>query len=118
MCHDKILIRVPLCNDVANPNLRVILAMALGALVLLLALEFEHQNLIAAIVRGDSGVHTGFAELLAKGQLAAILEKSQYSAECDLGAWFTGQFRNAHHIARSDAELLPASFDNCMHGSR
>jgi hypothetical protein len=48
-------------NDVADPDLRIILPVALRALVLLLALELEHQNLVAAILGGDGRIDARIA---------------------------------------------------------
>src|ERR1700744_355330 len=90
-------------NEVADTNLRVMLPVALRALVLLLALEFEHQNFFAAILRGNCRVDASVTRLVAGQQLAAVLKQSDHSAERDFRSDFGGQFWNTDHVARSDA---------------
>ena len=60
MCHAGIL-----CDDFAHPHLSVILAVPDGALVLLLALELEDQNLVRAILGGNGCVHADSARAFA-----------------------------------------------------
>ena len=43
------------------------------------------------------------------------LKSGHHFAERDFRADFGGQFGNADHVARSDAKLLSAGLDNCMH---
>src|SRR5882762_3363546 len=61
----SLLKRCCLSDDVADPNLRIILPMALGALVLLFALELKNQTLAAAVLIGNGGVHRRRAEVAA-----------------------------------------------------
>src|SRR5271165_1701886 len=109
-----VLSRRLLNDDVADAYLRVILPVALRAFVLLLPLEFEDENLVAAVVRRNGGVHLCVAYASAGQQIAAFFEESDHFAKGNLSAYFSGQLRNADHIAWSDAKLLPAGFDNCM----
>src|ERR1700748_3566333 len=93
-------------NEVADTNLRIMLPVALRALVLLLALELEHQNFFAAILRGNRRVDASLARFVTGQQLAAVLKQSDHLAERDFRSNFGGQFGNADHVARSDAKLL------------
>src|SRR5215813_1347822 len=53
-------------QNLAHPNLREVLPVALRALVLFLALEFEYQNLLGATVGDDGRLH--FARIRAGHQ--------------------------------------------------
>src|SRR5215469_4629828 len=118
MRHNKTLRLRSLCNDIADADLRIILPVALGALVLLLALELKDEDLVGLVVGGNRGVHAGVRSAIAREQFAgfAVFKNRQNFAESDLGSGVAAQFWNAHHVARRDAELLSARFDNCVHG--
>src|SRR4051812_4033253 len=96
MCHAYVPCSAPsLYNDVANPDLRVVLPVALCALVLLFALEFKYQNLVASIVSGDCGIHARVGQLAAGCEISAVVEHCKDSAEGDLGPRLASQFGNA-----------------------
>ena len=105
-------------NDVADANLRIILPVTLRALVLLLALELEHENLVRPVLCGNGRVHTYIARAFAEQQIArrvaCVLEQRDNFTERNFRSDFGGQFGNPNHIARCDAKLFSAGFDNCM----
>ena len=59
MCHCRYLESARLGQDLLNFDAREVLAMADGALVLLLAFEFEDKNLVAATVLSDLAANAG-----------------------------------------------------------
>src|SRR5947199_283210 len=109
-----------LSNDVADANLRITLAVALGALVLLLTLELEDENLVGAVLGGDGGIDArvagGFAQQQIARRLAGIPRERDHFTERHFRSDVGGHLGHANHIAGSDAKLLSAGFDNCMHG--
>src|ERR1700722_12690854 len=116
MRHDfSLALRKRLSHNVADADLRIILPVALRALVLLFALELEHQNLVAAVLRGNRRVDAHRPGAFAQQQIAGILEQRHYFAERHLRSHFSRQFGYPDYVARSDAKLLSPGFDNCMH---
>jgi hypothetical protein len=62
MCHIKPMPESPgLCQNLVHLHLRVVLPVTDGPLILLLALELEHQDFGAASMGGDGALHTRFA---------------------------------------------------------
>src|SRR5450432_1257154 len=98
-------------HNVADLHLRVGLAMPDGLLVLLLTLEFEDDDFVAAAVANNGGLH-----IAAGNQVAAFAEGS-LSGQFDFRADFTGQFFHAENVARSHPVLFPASLDNRVHAN-
>src|SRR5579883_1749448 len=97
-------------HDVADLHFREVLAMSDGLLILLFALEFENQNLVALAGANDGALDGG-----AGNHFAAILE-SRLNRQFDFRADVAGQLFHADHIARGNPVLLSAKIDNCVHG--
>src|SRR5579884_1864936 len=108
---------LPSGNDVANANLRIILPMPLGTLVLLLALELEDQDFVCPVVTGNGGIHASIARAVAGKKLAAILEDGQNFTERDFASGIASQFGDANDVARRHTELLSAGLNDCMHAN-
>src|SRR5712692_3028837 len=103
-------------DDVADLHLGVVLAMSDGALVLLLALELEDQDLLSAAARGD-GAGDLVADGLGTGQhLAAIVKDSQHFRELNLSPDIARELGHTNYVPRSNPVLFPAGFNNGMHG--
>src|SRR5689334_21002231 len=64
-------------QNLAHGHPRKVLPVADGPLVLFLALELEHDHLIAAPVAGDGALHFRFAQLRPGGQLVRIVHYRQ-----------------------------------------
>src|SRR5579885_1779354 len=105
--------RLPSGDDVADANLRIILPVPLGTLVLLFALEFENQNFVRAVVTGNRGVYASIARAFARKKLARVLKHGENFAERDFASGIALQFGDANYVARRDAELLSAGFNDC-----
>src|SRR5437016_4516211 len=99
-------------DDIAHLHVREVLPVPLGALVLLLALEFEHQHLLAAAARDDGRLH--LPRVGARQQFTAVLKDSQ-GGELDFRARIAVQFAHADHISRGHPVLFSAGFDNRVH---
>src|SRR4026208_1096531 len=111
MCHDK-----NLADEVAEADLSIVLPMSDRPLVLLLAFEFEDQDLLGAAVRGNGtgdflpvrrGTHQGVAFIRKHGQHFRK-QNSRANVSLDL--------RDPDYIARSDPKLFSAGLNNGMHG--
>src|SRR5580658_6683689 len=96
-------------RNIAHLHLRVGLAVSNGLLVLFLTLELEDDNLLAAAIAGDSALHRG-----ARYQLADVAER-HLDGKLDFRAHIAIHFFHADHVARSDAVLLSAGFNNRVH---
>src|ERR1700693_6049861 len=70
-----------LCQNLAHLNLRVVLPVADGPLVLLLALEFEDNHLVAAAMPCDGALHASVTERGAGNQLVRIVHHREDPAE-------------------------------------
>src|SRR5579883_263663 len=108
MCHDY------LPDNLVHRDARVILAMSDGALVLLLALELEHQRFFAAPMRDDRTLDAGVLRIGARLDRLAV-NHGKHTAELDLGADLAIERLDLDRFARRDAILFPARFYNCVH---
>src|ERR1035441_10508006 len=88
-----------LAHDVADAHFGVVLPVPLGPLVLLLSLELENQNFLGAVVIFHRRVNLDVACVFAGHHFVAVVEVRQNTAELDFRAHFSGQFRNANHVA-------------------
>src|SRR3954454_23912326 len=66
-------IRKPLQRDVANGQLGVVLPVTDGPLVLLFALEFEDDQLVAATLASDGGVDASVSEAVCGEHLTSVV---------------------------------------------
>src|SRR5579871_1231759 len=98
-----------LCRDVAHLHFGEGLAMPDGFLILLLALELEHQNLVAAAVADDRAFHRGAGNHLAR------VAKRGLNGELDFRPDIAGDLFHADDVARSYPVLFSARFDNRVH---
>src|SRR5580700_6335043 len=94
-----------LYQNVADLHRGEVLAMSDRSLVLLLALEFEDQHLLAAPVGHDSALHGGLAQVGAYDQFPLALEYRP-QRQFDFGADLAWQLLHADHIARSNPVLF------------
>src|ERR1041385_5436746 len=99
-------------QNLADPDFRKVLAVALRALVLLLTLELEDQPLLAAPV-GDDGAFD-FTGVGPRQQIAAILKYGQ-RGKFHLRADIAGQFPDANRLSGGHPVLFSAGFDNRVH---
>src|SRR5947209_3369499 len=104
-----------LAHDVADAHFGVVLPVPLGPLVLLLSLEFENQNLLRTVVIFHRGIDLDVAGVVTGEHLIAIVEEREHSAQLDLRSNLGGEFRNPDHIPGSNAELLSACLNDCVH---
>src|SRR5689334_4394598 len=95
--------------DIADLDLSEGLAVSDGLLILLLPLEFEDDDLVAATLAEDRGLQRSGVH-----QLAAIVERG-LDGDLDLGADVARHFFDADHVAGSDPVLFSAGLDNCVH---
>ncbi len=86
--------------------------MALHLLVLLLALQLEDQDLVAAAFADDGCEHLGAGELLL--ELALFCADSQYVGELDC-AVLVCQRLNLQRLAGRDQILFTTGADDCVH---
>src|SRR6266853_1526795 len=98
-----------LCQNLVHLHLRVVLPVTDGSLILLLALELEHQNLVATAMGGDGALHARLAEGGAGYDFVRIVHHRQHAAELDLGADVAGESFDFNNISGSDAVLLTAA---------
>src|ERR1700722_1122646 len=70
-----------LCQNLAHLHLRLVLPVIDGALVLLLAFEFEHDNFFAASVFGDGGLHARPCQRRAGRHFVGIVHHRQHALE-------------------------------------
>src|SRR5215469_11459182 len=98
-----------LFRNPADLHFGIGLAMPDGFLVLLLTLELEDQNLIAATVARDGSFYRRHIH-----QFPSVVER-RFDWQLDLRAHIAVQFLHAERIAGSDAVLLSACFNNCVH---
>src|SRR5690349_13589215 len=108
MCHDK------LRENLANLHAGEILTVADGALVLLLALELEHQRLLAAAMTFDHTRHTSVRHGGTSLNVIPVHDR-QHTAELYLRAHVPGQGFDFHELTRRDTILLAAGFNDCVH---
>src|ERR1041384_6200538 len=85
-----------------------------GALVLLLALELEHQYFFAAPVGGNGALHARAADGRSGFHRVAI-HHGHNSVEFDLRANVARECFDFHRFARRDAILFTAGFYDCVH---
>src|SRR5262249_47303485 len=85
------------------------LAVSDRLLVLLLALELEHQHLVPAAVAHDRGLYRA-----AFHQLPAVLERG-LDGQFHFGANIPGELFHPDHLAWRDDVLLSAGFNNRIH---
>src|SRR5579884_1440441 len=104
-----------LCHDLAHPHRGVVLAVADGALVLLLTFELKDDDLIAAAVLHDGALHLRRAERFTGDQLIGIAHYSENPAQFNFGADITGDRVHPDDVAGSDAILLSTCFDYGVH---
>src|SRR5579884_1907176 len=104
-----------LCQNLAHPHRRVVLAVADGALVLFLPLELEDEDLVAPAVLDDGALYLRRSEAVARNQLIRIANYGQHRAEFHLGADIAGQSVYPDHVARRDTKLLSTCFDYGVH---
>src|SRR5579883_2004556 len=97
-------------QDVANLHIGERLAVSDRLLVLLLAFEFENQHLRAPAVAQDGALHGS------GNHLSAVLEGGLHG-QLDFRADVAGQLFHADHVARSDAVLFSAGFNNRVHAN-
>src|SRR5262249_58523701 len=95
--------------DVADLDLREGLAVSDGFLVLLLPLELEDDNLVAASLAEDGGLHRAGGD-----ELAAVVEGG-LDGKLDFGADVAGHFLDADDVARGNPVLLSAGLNNRVH---
>ena len=101
--------------DVRDDELRVKLAMALRAAVLLAALHLDDEDLVAAALADDLGVDERARDVrLSERQLLAIgTAHEENLSELHGAADFTFEFFDLEDLARLDAILLSACFNDC-----
>src|SRR5580765_4663502 len=110
MSHDRFL-----CDDLADFDFGVVLPVPFGALVLLLALELEYDDFLAAARRGDGCANPGATSFAARQYGAVIRKHGQHARKLNIGADIAGEFGDAQHIARFDTILFSAGLNNGMH---
>src|SRR5581483_5241031 len=101
-------------DDVADLDFRERLAVPDSPLVLLLALELEDQNFLAAPAIDDGPFHGRFTQVRTGHHLAFILD-DRAQAQGYFRAGLARQFFHADHIPRGHPVLFPAGFDNGLH---
>src|SRR5476649_1047447 len=67
-----------LCQDLAHLHLRIVLPVADGSLVLFLALELEHDHLVAPAMTGDGAFDASFAECGTGDEFIRIVHYRQH----------------------------------------
>src|SRR5665213_1274734 len=108
MCHDFVL------HDLVNLHARVVLAVPLGAPVLLLALELEDDGFGLAVMLGDGA----FDDRACRGRPGShipAIDHRQHAVEFHLRADVAGHGFQLHRLARGHAILLPTVFNHCVH---
>src|SRR5579862_5341915 len=101
-----------LCDDLVHFDAREVLAVSDGSLVLFLTLELECQELDAAAMGLDRALNTRTSRACARRYLIAV-DQRQYAAELDLGSDVAQKRLYFNRIARRDAILFPACFNDC-----
>src|SRR5207248_2875276 len=102
-----------LYENVVHGHLGVILPVTNGALVLLLALEFENQNLIAAAMSGNRRFHASLRQALSRNQFVRILNHREDAAQLNFRPDLARKRIYIDPVAWRDPELLSASFNDC-----
>src|SRR5260370_19335339 len=104
-----------LSESLVHRDLREVLRVADGSLVLFLALELEDDHFVAAPVTGNRALHAGFTQSGAGDQFIRVVHHGQHAAERDLRANVARERFHLDHVARSNAVLLSAGFNHCIH---
>src|ERR1017187_752879 len=104
-----------LCQNLAHFDLRVVLPVADGPLVLFLALELEHNHFVTAAMACDGALHASIRERGAGNQLVRIVHHGEDSAELDLCAHVARERFHFDDVAGSDAVLFSTGFNHCVH---
>src|SRR5260370_21894602 len=105
---------MPALRDLVDLHAREVLAVPDGAPILLLALAFEDQGLLGAVMFGDGAFDHGALGRRA-GVHTAVIDHGQNAVKFHLRAHFTGQRFDLHRLAWRHPILFPARFNHCVH---
>jgi hypothetical protein len=94
---------------------RVVLTVTDGALVLLFALEFKNEDLVAAPVSGNFGPHSCRLEGITQNHLISLIRNCQNAVELHRRAYIAGDRVYFYGLPGRYAILLAAGFNDCVH---
>ena len=100
-------------EDLVDSDLNEVLAVSLHLLVLLLALELEDEDLIAAAFADDGGQNLGSVEIGL--EFALFGADGEDVGELEFAVFVGGGF-DLQLLAWGDEVLFAAGADNCIHG--
>lgn len=103
-------------ENFADFDLRIVLTMTLGALVLFFALELEDDNLLGPVMFLNGGFDLSVRRGRTGDDLALTLHNGQDPANLDFRSDLARERIDAEDVSRRNAVLLAAGFNNCLHG--
>src|SRR5579872_4140517 len=101
--------------DLVDLQLCVVVPVADGALVLLLALELEYDHFGAAVMAENGGRNLGAAQVRTGHQFVGIAHQGEHTAQFDLRPNLVRKRIDPNFVSGGDAILLAAGFNHCVH---
>src|SRR5688572_12530729 len=102
-------------SDLTHRQLRIVLSVTDGLPVLLLSLELENDDFVAATVTGDGGNNPRISDVRAHDEFSSVVRQGEDSAEFDFRTDLFVDGIYPYLIAGRHTVLPTTSLKNCIH---